>query len=141
MNQGMEIKITKLEETDLKDFYWCEFETGSPQDFGRRTRIYIDGQKYVIQESKQLNEGSSWKIWRARVRKITQQTINNYDGINFLNIINIQRINQTQIEMTDSLATKMIYTLSSPEDCLKEFVLLKRIRKEANSKYGPHGLE
>lgn len=133
--------ILELERTDLNEFFECTLSTGSVIDYRPRTRVYIDGQKYTVQKGKQINDGSSPKIWKLLLRRIRQQTKNNYDFINFLNIISIERISQTKIEMIYSDLTKFTIELDNSEECLKEYVLLVRMRKEANSSYGPNGLE
>lgn len=133
--------ILELKRTDLNEFFECTLSTGSVTDYRRRTRVYIDGQKYTVQQGKQLNEGSSPKIWKLLLRRIKQQTKNNYDFINFTHIISIERISQTKIEMLYSDLTKFIIELDNSEECLKEYVLLVRMRREANSNYGPNGLE
>lgn len=133
--------ILELKRTDLNEFFECTLLTGSVIDYRRRTRVYIDGQKYTVQEGKQINDGSSPKIWKLLLRRIKQQTKNNYDFINFLHIISIERTSQTKIEMLYSDLTKFIIELDNSEECLKEYVLLVRMRREANSSYGPNGLE
>lgn len=128
------MKVLEVNKTDVKDVPMRRFiiRADKGEDFRPLSLFYHEGKKFKVFDSYQIESPDVIKHYEVIAKYKPQLTKYNYDNIDFLFGGNIERINETQIEIRSYCVTTII-TLDSPKECLKEYLMLQNIKKEAVS--------
>jgi len=102
------------------------------EDFKENTFLYVGGEKYKVFESWKSGKNILDPIYTVIAKHKPQLTKFNYDLTDFVfEVVDIERIDQLTISINKHHGHSIV-TLETPEECLKEFLLLKVLRGEAN---------
>lgn len=136
------MKIIKMEQSKIaEEIFKCVLQSNGNERFEPGKRIFIDGEKYVVQTSKERDFNKVPTLFDVILRKPIQLTHFNHDNVNFKEIVRIERISTLRIHMKGVDNSLIEMGFETPEICLKEFVLLQRIWREHNGSFKQGGIE
>ena len=118
----------------IKDTPMYEFEIRADkgEQFIEDSCYYFDGKKFKVFSSEKFGSILN-PIYRVVAKYKPQITKLNYDNVDWLfRVNNLERTDQLTITIKMQ-GGESIVTLDTPEECLKEFLLLKILQKEAMS--------
>ena len=100
--------------------------------FTKNSTIFIDNEKYKIKETKCRGFDRVPRVYDIILEHKPQLTKFNYNSIEFLHISKIERIEGKKIQIrTHQIIMELPF--DSAEECLNEFLQLKKMHKEALS--------
>ena len=125
--------ITKINEhPTMSEHFTCQISSNGEVEIRNRMKVFIEDKEYRIVESKVKNYDDIPRIYNVLLKLLPKKTKYDYNNINFMNVYKIERASKKLIKIYQHQITSEIY-FNDSEECLNEFLQLKKIQKEALS--------
>ena len=100
--------------------------------YTKKETVFIEDKRYIIRESKCRDFNTVPRVYDIILEHKPQMTKNNYSAINFMHVFEITRESPRMLHIHQhQLVTQVVF--DTPEECLNEFLQLKKMHKEALS--------
>ena len=125
--------VTNITQHPTKlDYFICDITTNGSIEIRPNIYVFTSNKKYQIKECFIKNYDDIPRKYKVVMEYKPKLTKNNYDSLDFMHVYKIERSEKTQIKIyLPNLTQKMDF--DSSEECLNEFLQLKKMQKEALS--------
>ena len=128
------MKFLEIKE-QKKNKHYVDFliETDKGRDIRLRDVFEYEGDKYKTTYSNRLFlKETNNPLFQVTGRKMVQEGAYDYFDIDYLHVYRIERVDLTEIHVIRADNMTTLYSYSSPEECLHDFILLNNLWREFN---------